>query len=173
MDIDVIIEIPKGSNIKYEYSSEKNNIFVNRIFPDKLVFPYNYGRIDKTLMPDGDELDVILINDRPIFPTASIKVRIIGVLLFEDGENYEKRVIDNNIIAVPAESVDSRYNNIRDIDNLSEKDKKKLIDFFSNYKKKEGKYGKVNGFANKEKAYLLLNKAKKLYKVSMNYKKLL
>lgn len=163
MDIDAIIEIPKGSNIKYEYSSEKNNIFVDRILPDNFYYPFNYGRIDNTLMPDGGHLDIIVINDKPIFPTASIKVKIVGALLFEDGDTLKKKVNDDHIIAYPADSIDFRYNNIKDISDVSEMDKSQLFYFFSNYKKYEGKYAKVNGFANKNFAIKLLKNAQKNY----------
>lgn len=165
MEINAIIEIPKGSNIKYEYSVEEKRMFVDRILPGEFSYPFNYGRIENTLMPDGNHLDILILNDKPILPTVAIKVKIIGVLLFEDGDTYEEKVNDDHILAVPGDSIDYRYHNINDIEDISEMDKSQLYYFFTNYKKHEGKYSKVNGFSNRYQAIRIIEMARRRFLV--------
>ena len=58
--MEVIIEISKGSNLKYEYDIESNKLILDRVLNNTNVFPYNYGFIPNTLSPDGDPIDIIL-----------------------------------------------------------------------------------------------------------------
>ncbi len=62
--IKVIIEIPKDSNIKYEFDRETRKMKVDRILRDGFIYPSNYGFIEEALDWDGDELDVLVYSDR-------------------------------------------------------------------------------------------------------------
>lgn len=106
--VNVVVEIPAGSNHKIEYDPEVG--FINDREPDGstriirfLPYPGNYGFIPGTLMDsirggDGDPLDVLVIGESA--PTGSlIPVKPIGALLLRDrGE------IDTKIIAIPADA---------------------------------------------------------------------
>ena len=65
--IDVTIEIPKNSNIKYEYDRANGNIKVDRILYGANIYPENYGFIPNALDWDGDELDILVISDHSFF----------------------------------------------------------------------------------------------------------
>ena len=158
-EIDAIIEIPKDSKVKYEFCKESNKIRVDRILPSAYNYPFNYGYVDKTIADDGDALDIIVINDQPIFPMSVIRVKPIGVLLMRDGSSPDSLENDPKIIAVPVQSVDRRYKYMNDIDDLPDLDKMILKDFFSNYKNNENKIAIVDGFSTKSDALDILAKS--------------
>ena len=84
--IDVIIETPKESRIKFKRSEETHDYIFDRILPPGLRFPFNFGFVPNTRAEDGDPIDVILILDDPLFPGCCVKCRIIGVLKAEQTE---------------------------------------------------------------------------------------
>ena len=157
-DIYAFIEIPKGSNIKYEF--EDGKLFVDRVLYTAMFYPYNYGYIPETLEEDGDPLDVLVIMEDPVLPGSYIRIKPIGVLIMED-----EKGIDRKLIAVPHKKIDPRYENINDIDDLGEAVKLKIKHFFERYKELEpGKWVKVKGFEGKEKALEIVKKALENYK---------
>ena len=48
-DINVVVEIPKGSNIKYEYDTDNKILQIDRILSVEMIYPFNYGFIPKTI----------------------------------------------------------------------------------------------------------------------------
>ena len=109
--VNCIIEIPKGTNTKYEYN-EKLNIFeLTRCLVSSLQYPINYGFIPQTIALDNDPLDVLVFNHDPIDRGTLVSCRVLGMLGFED--NGE---IDNKIIAVPHWSSKEKYNKLHDIE---------------------------------------------------------
>lgn len=132
------IEIEKHTNIKYEYCKETNRLVIDRILPYPFFYPYAYGFIPNTLAPDDDELDVLIITDKPVKNDTFYDVYIIGVLLMEDEKGE-----DNKVLCILEED----YKNIKDICDLDEKTKKDLLWFFSHYKSSTfGKWSSVTGF---------------------------
>ena len=109
--VSCIIEIPKGTNTKYEYN-EKLNIFeLERCLVSSLQYPINYGFMPQTLAQDKDPLDVLVFNHDPIDRGSLVRCRVMGVLGFEDGGE-----IDNKIIAVPHWSPKEKYRDLKDIE---------------------------------------------------------
>ena len=77
--IDIIIEVSLGSNLKYEYCTKTNKLFLDRVLHNTNIFPYNYGFIPNTLSPDGDPLDAIVItNNYSLQPGSRVNCKIIG-----------------------------------------------------------------------------------------------
>ncbi len=149
------IEIPKGSNVKYELDEETGLIKVDRILYTSMVFPYNYGFVPGTLGEDGDPLDVMIITSATFNSGTTVMVRPIGVLLMKDEEG-----IDTKVMAVPVEKVDPEFANVKDITDLNESIKTKIVHFYSYYKSVEpGKWVKLEGWENAEKAQDFINKA--------------
>jgi len=96
-DINVIIEVPVGgAPIKYEMDKASGTLFVDRFLYTAMVYPGNYGFVPHTLSNDGDPIDVLVCNTRAIVPGAVMSCRPVGVLVMED-DNGE----DEKIIAVP------------------------------------------------------------------------
>lgn len=160
MELDAIIEVPQNSKVKYEFCNHTNRIRVDRILPSAYNYPFNYGYIDYTLAEDGDKLDIVVLNNQPIYPMSIIKVKPIGVLLMRDGKDMDNLENDPKILALPADSVDRRYKNIEE---LKEIDKLILKDFFQNYKNNESKVTVVDGFADKKEAIKIIKQTQEAY----------
>ncbi|MFZ8848033.1 MAG: inorganic diphosphatase [Minisyncoccia bacterium] len=160
MEVDVLIEISKNSNVKYELDKEKNRIRVDRFLYTAMNFPFNYGFIPETLADDGDPVDVVVLSYASIFPGSLIKVTPIGVLEMEDEAGQ-----DEKIIAVPLKKIDPFWGIYENIDDIPQIYKDQIKHFFENYKTLEpGKWVKIKNWLNKEKAEELINKALENYK---------
>jgi inorganic pyrophosphatase len=160
MEVDVLIEISKNSNVKYELDKEKNRIRVDRFLYTAMNFPFNYGFIPETLADDGDPVDVVVLSYASIFPGSLIKVMPIGVLEMEDEAGQ-----DEKIIAVPLKKIDPFWGIYENIDDIPQIYKDQIKHFFENYKTLEpGKWVKIKNWLNKAKAEELINKALENYK---------
>ena len=56
-----VIEIPRGSKVKYELDKTTGLLYVDRILYSSVVYPHNYGFIPQTLCEDNDPLDVLVL----------------------------------------------------------------------------------------------------------------
>jgi inorganic pyrophosphatase len=158
--INVVIEIPQGSNIKYELDKESGAIFLDRILYGSQFYPANYGFVPNTLADDGDPIDVLVLSSESVVPGCVIKSRVIGVLIMEDESGK-----DEKIIAVPTLKLDPEMAKINELEDLPEIKLNQIKHFFETYKDLEpGKWVKVTGFEGKEKAVELINKAINNYK---------
>jgi inorganic pyrophosphatase len=137
--LDVTIEIPKGSNIKYEYNRKNKTISVDRILYGPSYYPQNYGFISEALDWDGDELDVLVFADQSFQPGIVVPTKIIGALEMIDGGETDTKLI--GVIAV-----DPRYANIDSMKDLSEHEFLIIKEFFETYKNLQKKKVQVNGF---------------------------
>ena len=147
-EINVFVEISKGSSTKYEVDEESGFLMVDRFLYTSMVFPFNYGFVPNTKAKDGDPLDVVIISSFSVNPGAIIPVRPVGMLQMEDEAG-----IDHKIIAVPAEKIDPEQKNINDIDDVNEHIKDKIKNFFNNYKALEpNKWVKTKDFLGKKEA---------------------
>ena len=156
-EINVFVEIPQGSFIKYEMDKDTGFITVDRFSYTSMAFPGNYGFIPQTHGEDGDPLDVLLISTYPVSPGVVIPSRVVGMLEMGDEEG-----IDTKIIAVPTKKVDPFYQHVENIDDLDETLKKKIQHYFNRYKELEpGKWVKTKNFLAKEKALEAIKKAMK------------
>ncbi len=154
-EINVLIEIPQGSFIKYEMDKEDGYIHVDRFSYTSMAFPGNYGFIPNTHGEDGDPLDVLLIATYPVQSGTVVPARVIGMLEMEDEAG-----VDTKIIAVPTKKVDPFYSHVEDIADLDETLKKKIQHYFNHYKELEpGKWVKTRNFLAKEKALEAVKKA--------------
>ena len=100
--INVVVEIPQGSNQKIEWDRKIGAMKLDRIEPQIFAKPTNYGFIPQTLDEDGDELDALIITDLPLPTGIYMEARVIGVMKFvDDGE------VDDKVVVVPA---DDRHN---------------------------------------------------------------
>jgi inorganic pyrophosphatase len=153
--VNVLVEIPMGSNIKYEYDEEEEVVKVDRVLYTSMVYPFNYGFIPGTLEDDGDPLDVLVITNYPVFPGTVIEARPVGILYMRDEEGE-----DAKIIAVPKDKIDPSFSNIKDIIDLPEAVKNKIMHFFEHYKELEpGKWVKVSGWGGVAEAKNRINAA--------------
>ena len=158
--LNAVIEIPYGSNIKYEIDKDSGAVVVDRVLYSAMFYPANYGFIPSTLADDGDPADVLVLNEYPLQAGSVIPCRLIGVLVMEDESG-----MDEKLLAVPATKIDPRYDGIKSIDDLPKATLDKIKNFFETYKMLEpNKWVKVKGFEDAKKAQDILDKAIKAYK---------
>ena len=154
-EINVIIEIPKGSSIKYELDATNGLIFVDRILLSAMYYPCNYGSIPKTKEEDGDPVDVLVLGNDPIIPMAVIRARPVGVLLTEDEKGH-----DSKIVAAPLNKIDPSFSTIKEVDDIPEYLRNQITHFFEHYKELEqGKYVKIIGWKGREIAKKQISEA--------------
>ena len=147
-DIFVVIEIPEGSQVKYEVDKDSGAIFVDRFLFTPMAYPAAYGFIPGTLAADGDPADALVLAPGPIVPGAVIRCRPIGMLQMEDESGQ-----DEKIICVPHDKIHTLYKDVHSIDDLPEILRASIEHFFTRYKDLEpGKWVKVTGWATKEEA---------------------
>jgi inorganic pyrophosphatase len=96
--VNVVVEIPAGSNNKVEWDREKAAFKLDRVEPSIFAKPINYGFIPRTIDEDGDELDVLILTDAPLPMGVYLEAKILGVMKFHDDGD-----IDDKILAVPAD----------------------------------------------------------------------
>ena len=150
-EINVVVEIPTGSNHKIEWDRKNACFMLDRVEPIAFAKPCNYGFIPQTLDEDGDELDVLLITDQPLTTGIYTTARILGVMKFVDSDE-----VDDKIIAVPA---DDRNNgdHYKTLADLPEQLLKQIEFHFNHYKdlKKPGST-EVKEFADADEAKRLI-----------------
>ena len=158
--INAVIEIPYGSNIKYEIDKASGAICVDRVLYGAMFYPANYGFVPNTLADDGDPADVLVLNEYPLAAGSVIPCRLIGVLMMEDESG-----MDEKLLAVPVSKIDPRYEGIKSISDLPKATLDKIKNFFETYKLLEpNKWVKVKDFASAAEAEKILDKAIKAYK---------
>jgi inorganic pyrophosphatase len=107
----VVVEITKGSKVKYELDKKTGLIKVDRILYSSVVYPHNYGFVPRTLCEDNDPIDVLVIMQEPVLPGCFLRARAIGLMpMIDQGEK------DDKIIAVCVD--DPEYKHYTDIKEL-------------------------------------------------------
>ncbi|MEG0879562.1 MAG: inorganic diphosphatase [Malacoplasma sp.] len=142
MKLNVTIEIPKNSKIKYEYDRKTKEIIVDRILYGSSPYPLNYGFIKEALDWDGDELDALIVSDQEFLPGVIVPTRLIGAMEMIDGNE-----VDTKLICVI--DCDPRYDEINSLDDLPKHTLLEIQDFFENYKNLQKKKVEIKGFRDK------------------------
>ena len=155
-DVNVIIEVEIGGEpIKYEMDKEAGTLFVDRFLHTPMRYPGNYGFVPHTLSEDGDPIDVLVANTRPVVPGAVINVRPVGVLRMVDNAGG-----DEKIIAVPSPKLTKRYIDIHNYTDLPDISIAQIQHFFEHYKDlEEGKWVKLDGWGDADEAKRMITEA--------------
>lgn len=157
----VVIEIPKGSKVKYELDKPTGMLRVDRILYSAVHYPANYGFIPRSYCEDGDPLDVLVLGNEAVHPLTMMEARAIGLMHMEDeGES------DDKIIAVHLH--DPAFCEYVDIAQLPSHCAKEIERFFQDYKILEGKTVRVEELQGHEPAGEVLRHALELYRSEEN-----
>jgi len=140
MELEVVIEIPKGSRNKYEMDHHSSAIWLDRMLFTATVYPADYGFVPRTLGEDGDPIDAMVLLDEPTFPGCHIHARTIGVFAMTDEQGR-----DVKLLCVPA--TDPRWAHVQDIGDIAAFQLDEIAHFFAVYKDIEpGKGAAVEGW---------------------------
>lgn len=131
-DFVAVIEIQKGSKMKYELDKETGMLELDRILHTSTHYPSSYGFIPRTYADDGDPLDVLVLCSEKLLPLSLVRCYPIGVIRMIDGNKN-----DDKIIAIPFK--DPSYNCYESIDELPKHISDEMTHFFSVYKELENK----------------------------------
>jgi inorganic pyrophosphatase len=159
-EINVIIEIPKGSKNKYEIDKKTGLIALDRVAHTAQDFPFDYGFVPQTLWDDGDALDVVVLTTYPLFPGVLVRVRPVAIMDMTDSGDSDAKVI-----AVPKD--DPRFDDIKDLADLNKHTVKEIEHFYATYKKIQNKVVTVHGFRGAQEAKDAFERSVKLYEAGV------
>lgn len=154
--VNAVIEIPRGSRVKYELDKQSGLLSVDRILHADITYPCNYGFIPSTYADDNDPLDILVLCSLPIKPLSLTQVRVIGGLAMVDQEKK-----DDKIIAVLP--TDPAMASVYTLSDLLDFERESIRTFFSTYKIPEAKITNVHDFMSVEQAHETIMKSIKAY----------
>lgn len=156
-EMNVIVEINKGSKNKYEIDKKTGLIALDRALYSAQDYPFDYGFVPQTLWDDGDPLDVVVLTTYPLMPGILVTVRPVGIMnMIDAGES------DAKVLAVPVS--DPRWNDVKDLGDVNKHTLKEIEHFFATYKQLQKKVVEVQGFEDKAAAAAAFAKSLDLYK---------
>ena len=141
--VEALIEIPAGSQNKYEYDKEKGRFVLDRVLYSPMHYPTEYGYLEGTLAEDGDPLDILVLTTFPTFPGCVIETRVIGALIMADDKGQ-----DEKLLGVPVN--DPRWNHVNSLEDVSPHILKEIAHFFQVYKDLENKKTVIEGWKDAE-----------------------
>jgi len=154
--VDAIIEIPLKTKNKFERDETSGRIRLDRVLYSAMTYPAEYGSIENTLALDGDPLDILVISSEPTFPGCIVEARVIGYLEVIDNGHEDYKLIS-------VVNVDPRYNEIQDLNDLSEFTLAEIKNFFENYKVLQNIHVEVKDYHSKTDALKLIEECRERY----------
>lgn len=151
-----VVEIPKGSNVKYELDKPTGLLKLDRVLYSAVHYPANYGFIPQTFAEDDDPLDVLVMCQEPVAPLTLVRARAIGVMTMIDAG---KR--DHKILAVALD--DPEYQSIREARELPPHRLAHVRRFFQDYKQLEGLTVEVDEFEPADASWPIIESALQEY----------
>jgi inorganic pyrophosphatase len=155
--INAAIEIPAGTNAKWETDTATGHLFLElkngapRVV-QYIAYPGNYGMIPRTKGGDGDPLDVVVLG-RMMRRGAVAPVKPIGVLFLNDNGS-----IDDKILAVQPGTFMGTLNSMVELDDQYPGMLDIIKTWFGNYKGVGGGLS-VKGFGDIDTAMEIINAA--------------
>jgi len=151
-----VIEIPTGSNVKYELDKQTGLLRLDRVLYSAVHYPANYGFIPQTYAEDNDPLDVLVLCQEPVVPLTLVEARAIGLMTMVDSGKK-----DHKILAVAIH--DPEYSGFREASELPVHRLATLRRFFQDYKTLEGKHVEVEEFEPSAEALPIIEDALNRY----------
>lgn len=159
--INAVIEIPRGSKIKYELDKASGLLRVDRVLHSSVHYPANYGFIPRTYCDDGDPLDVLVLCSESVAPMSIIVGRTLGVVRMVDAGKADDKII-------AAHAHDPAFEEYDDIDQLPKHVAREIRRFFQDYKALESRDVVVDDPLGKEAALKIIEAAVDLYRLEEN-----
>jgi inorganic pyrophosphatase len=156
-EFNAVIEIPLGSNVKYELDKATGLLKMDRLLYSAVYYPANYGFIPQTLGEDDDPLDVLVLSQEPVLPLTIVAARAIGVMTMVDSGK-----LDHKIVAVATQ--DPEYSSYQESGDIPPHKLRVIRRFFQDYKQLEGKEVKVDALQPAETAHPIIADAVSRYR---------
>jgi inorganic pyrophosphatase len=156
--LQVIIETPKGSRNKFAFDEKQKIFALKKVLPAGMTFPHDFGFLPRTLAPDGDPIDVLLLMDEPAFPGIAVRARLIGIIEGEQTDG-KKKTRNDRLLAVA--EMNHEYAHIKKLNDLPRQFLHELEEFFVNYHRLEGKEYKLLGCKEADVAMRMIQKAQR------------
>ena len=157
MTLIMMVEIPRGSRNKYEYSNTERRFYLDRMLFSYVVYPTDYGFFPETLAEDGDELDALVIVGEATFPGCFIRVRPVGVF-----EMWDEMGPDQKVLCVPVS--DPQWNWVKTLNDVPPHLLKEITHFFEVYKDLEKKETTVGDWLDQDAALRIVTEAKERFR---------
>lgn len=122
----VVVETPRGANIKIKFDENLGCFSLSRILPLGVAYPYDFGFVPQTLAQDGDPLDVMVLIDAVTYPGVVISCRPLGALQVE--ERGLRGRPNHRLVAVPVKA--ARKDEVRNFSDLGRRMQQELERFF-------------------------------------------
>jgi len=151
-EMNVVVEIPRGSRNKYELDKETGLFRFDRLLYSAVHYPGDYGFMPRTLAEDDDPLDVLIMVTEPTFPGCLVVVRTLGIFEMSDDKGGDEKVL-----AVPIH--DPLYNDYQDLEHAPKHFLREVEHFFGMYKELEGVKTDVVGWGGRKRAHELILRA--------------
>lgn len=161
LGFNVVIEIPKGSKVKYELDKPSGMLRVDRVLYSSVHYPANYGFLPRTYCDDGDPLDVLVLGNEPVHPLSIVRARAIGVMRMTDGGKG-----DDKIIAVHVH--DPAFAEYTDLPEIPKHTWREIQRFFEDYKTLENKSVTVDAMQGAKEAVEVIRTSIRLYQEQEN-----
>ena len=159
--LNVIVDTPKGSGIKFKYDVSNQLYKISHILPPGTVFPFDFGSIPSTLAADGDPLDVIILMEQPAFAGCLVQVRLIGVLEAQQTQEGKTQRNDRLIGAAVASRL---YEKTRTLKDLPVRRLTEIEHYFVSYNKERGRKFRPLGRFGPARARALVRKGERYYR---------
>jgi inorganic pyrophosphatase len=151
--MDIVIETPRGSRIKYKYDENHRLFRLKKTLPAGLVFPFDFGFIPGTKGEDGDPIDALVISEFQGFTGCLMDCRIIGCIQLEQ-LSKARMVRNDRYLAIPEQSV--VFENAISIEDIPSTIITQVEHFFTNYMEAQGKTINLPGNLNAAQAMAIL-----------------
>jgi inorganic pyrophosphatase len=159
-----VVEIPKGSKLKYEIDKRTGMLMVDRVLYSSVHYPANYGFLPQSHAGDGDPLDVLVLMQEPVHPLTIVRARAIGGLRMRDDKG-----VDDKIVAVAVD--DPAVNHYREARELPPHLMLELRRFFQDYKILEGKISEVDELYDTSQALAVIRESLATYRANAAWSK--
>jgi inorganic pyrophosphatase len=158
MEIEVVVEIPRGCRNKYEADHETGVIWLDRTLFTATQYPADYGYLPDTLAEDGDPLDALVLIDEPSFPGCHVRARPLGVFWMRDEQGPDAKILS-------VLKSDPRWEDVDDLDGLPRHLLNEIAHFFEIYKTLEpGKMTETGGWDGAKAAERVVREARERYR---------
>lgn len=156
----VVVETPRGANIKIKFDENLGCFSLSRILPLGVAYPYDFGFVPQTLAQDGDPLDVMVLIDAVTYPGVVISCRLLGALQVE--ERGLRGRPNHRLVAMPVKA--ARKDEVRNFSDLGRRMQQELERFFVMSSSFTSKDPVVRGWVGPDAAFDMVQRAISRYK---------